>query len=155
MCSIPGGGESGPDCEGLKARSFTSFRMTKPGLFSVQDDKTRSFLRSGRQERGLSLRGDAIVLLRKTTNLSPAPLLCHSEERSDEESGFSVAESTPRSLPSGDAPSASLWMLRERDRPWNRPRDDRAHPTFVCCHSEGRSEKPVIPNERSEEGSRF
>ena len=58
--------------------------MTKPGLFSVQDDKNEVFPS-----------GDAIVLLRKTTNLSPAPLLCHSEERSDEESGFSVAESTP------------------------------------------------------------
>ena len=72
--------------------------MTKPGLFSVQDDKNEVFP-SG---------GDAIVLLRKTTNLSPAPLLCHSEERSDEESGFSVAESTPRSLPSGDAARSAM-----------------------------------------------
>jgi len=103
---------SGPDSEGLKTRSFTSFRTTEQGpsrcsgrqstrgryhfYVILRSDATKNLtlvfktLNPGPSPPGMfpPLRSGcsvtAIALLRTTINLRPVPLLCHSEERCDD-----------------------------------------------------------------------
>jgi len=110
----PPEGEDLVDSEGLKPRSFTSFRTTEQGpsrcsgrqstrgryhfYVILRSDATKNLtlvfktLNPGPSPPGMfpPLRSGcsvtAIALFRTTINPRPVPLLCHSEERSDEES---------------------------------------------------------------------
>ncbi len=126
--------------------------MTKPGPFlrSGMPNQVFSPFRTTRT-RSFPFRGDAIVLaLRKTTTLSPAPLLCHSRSVATRNMVFPL-----QTQPRDPSPPGMLPPLRSgccaSAIGHESARDDRAHPTFECCHSEGRAEKACHP-ERAKRG---